>query len=105
MPTYQSLFDTLTYYFLKQASVYLAEAGLSPPQMTDGAVVRHTIQQVQSQIPPQRHICLDPLLNLPLRRDAVQISHQQIFYQNDRVNGRAAIPMAVQLVSFLICER
>ena len=38
-----------------------------------------------------------PHLDLPLRGDAVQKNQQQVFYHHDRVDGRTAIPLAVQV--------
>lgn len=37
----------LAYYFLKQPPEALAEGGLPPPQLGDGTVVRHPVQEVQ----------------------------------------------------------
>ena len=41
------VWDTLAYYFLKQPPEALAEGGLPPPQLGDGTVVRHPVQEVQ----------------------------------------------------------
>ena len=53
-------------------------------------MVRYPFKQIQTQIPPQGHIRLDALFDLPLRWNPVQVSCQQIFYQHHRVDGRAA---------------
>lgn len=43
----QGRLDTLAYYFLKQPPEALAEGGLPPPQLGDGTVARHPVQEVQ----------------------------------------------------------
>ena len=50
-------------------------------------------------------IRLDALFDLPLRRDAVQKTHQQVLHDNHRVDGRAAIFFAVKRGCFLVHER
>ena len=60
-------------------------------QIWYGTVVWYPVKEIQSQIPPQSHICLDTLFDLPFRWDSVQISYQQIFYQHNRVNCWADI--------------
>ena len=67
-------------------------------------MVRYPVKQIQTQIPPQGHIRLDPLLDLPFRWDPVQVSYQQIFYQHNRVNCRAAISAVVQMGCFFMDE-
>jgi hypothetical protein len=94
-PADETFLDALTHHFLKQPTENLAERRLATPQLRDGAVVRYPVKQIQTQIPPQSHICLDTLFDLPFRWDAVQVSYQQIFYQHHRVDGRAAILGAV----------
>lgn len=44
---HRAVWDTLAYYFLKQPPEALAEGGLPPPQLGDGTVVRHPVQEVQ----------------------------------------------------------
>lgn len=100
--TGQPLGDTLPYHLLKQTTEDLAKARLPPPQLADGAVIRHPVKQIQPQIPPQGYIRLDPLLDLTLGRYSVQKAHQQIFHQHHRVDGRPPIPPAVQVSRFLI---
>ena len=92
----------LLHHFLKQPPEHLPEGRFPPAKLRDGAVIRDPIQQIQSQIPPQGHIGLDALLDLPLLRDAVQVSHQQVLYQHHRVDGRPAVPAAVQLFRLTI---
>ena len=65
-PAGQPLGDALPHDLLKQPTKYLAEGRLPPPQLADRAVVRHPFKQIQSQIPPQGHVRLDALLDLPL---------------------------------------
>ena len=103
-PADQNFLDALTHHFLKQPAEYLAERRLALAQLRDGTVVRHPVKQIQTQIPPQSHICLDALLNLPLRWDAVQVSYQQILHQHHWVDGRAAVPAAIQAGCFFLYE-
>jgi hypothetical protein len=100
-PTDQTFLNALTHHFLKQPT----ERRLTPAQLGDGAVVRYPVKQVQAQIPPQSHIRLDTLLDLPFRWDSVQVSYQQIFYQHSRVDRWAAIPAVVQMGCFFTDER
>lgn len=89
-PACQALLDALLHHFLKQPPEHLPERRLPSAKLRDGAVIRDPLQRIQSQIPPQGHIGLDALLELPLRRDAVQVS-----YQHHRVDRRPAMPTAV----------
>ena len=73
-------------------------------QIWYGTVVWYPVKEIQSQIPPQSHICLDTLFDLPFRWDSVQISYQQIFYQHNRVNCWAAISVVVQMGCFFTDE-
>ena len=103
-PADQTFLNALTHHFLKQPTENLAERRLAPAQLRDGAVVRYPVKQIQTQIPPQSHIRLDTLFDLPFRWDPVQVSYQQIFYQHNRVNCRAAIPAVVQMGCFFTDE-
>ena len=103
-PADQTFPDALTHHFLKQPTENLAERRLATAQLRDGAVVRYPVKKIQTQIPPQSHICLDALLNLPLRWDAVQVSYQQILHQHHWVDGRAAVPAAIQAGCFFLYE-
>ena len=67
-------------------------------------MVWYPVKQIQTQIPPQSHICLDALFDLPLRGNAVQKAHQQILHQHHRVDGRAAISAVVQMGCFFTDE-
>ena len=67
-------------------------------------MVRYPVKQIQAQIPPQSHICLDTLFDLPFRWNPVQVSYQQILHQHHWVDGRAAIPGAVQMGCFFTHE-
>ena len=53
-------------------------------------MVGYPVKQIQTQIPPQSHIGLDALFNLPFRWDSVQVSYQQILHQHHWVDGWAA---------------
>ena len=66
-PAHQPFLDALPYHFFKQSPKYLPEGRLAPPQLRDGAVIRHPVKQIQPQVPPQGYVSLDPLLDLPLR--------------------------------------
>ena len=87
--------DALLHDLLKQTPEDLAKAWLPPPKLRNRAVIRHPVKQIQPQIPPQRHISLNSLLNLTLGGYAVQKAHQQIFHQHHRVDGRPPIPLAI----------
>lgn len=54
---HRAVWDTLAYYFLKQPPEALAEGGLPPPQLGDGTVVRHPVQEVQAQVRPNWGLC------------------------------------------------
>ena len=66
-------------------------------------------------IPPNAHAvernrwlasaAFDTPLDLPLRRDAVQETHQQILHDDHRVDGRAPVFFAVKRGCFLVHER
>ena len=103
-PADQTFPDALTHHFLKQPTENLAERRLATAQLRDGAVVRYPVKQIQTQIPPQGHIRLDTLLDLPFRWNAVQVSYQQIFYQHNRVDRWAAISAVVQMSCFFMDE-
>ena len=103
-PADQTFLDALTHHFLKQPAENLAERRLATAQLRDGAVVRYPVKQIQTQIPPQSHICLDTLFDLPFRWNPVQVSYQQILHQHHWVDGRAAIPGAVQMGCFFTHE-
>ena len=100
----QTFLDALTHHFLKQPAENLAERKLATAQLRDGAVVRYPVKQLQTQIPPQGHIRLNPLLDLPFRWDSVQVSYHQILHQHHWGDGRAAIPGAVQIGCFFTHE-
>lgn len=98
----QPLGGALLYFFLKQTPEDLAKTWLPPPKLGDRAVIRYPIKQIRFQIPAQRHIRLDPLLNLTLGGDYVQKAYQQIFHQHHRVDVCSLIPLAIQVSRFLI---
>ena len=58
-------------------------------------MIWHAVKEVEAEVPAQRDIRLNSLLNLLLRRDAVQEPDQQIFHDDHRINGRPAKPLAV----------
>ena len=66
--TSQTLGDALPPPPPQTAAEDLPKTRLSPPQLGDGAVIRHPVKQIQAQIPAQGYIRLDPLLDLTLRR-------------------------------------
>ena len=101
----QTLLNTLAHHFLKQPAKHLAKRRFPPPELRDGAVIRHAVKQIQPKIPPQRHVCLDALLNLPLRRDTIQKANQQILHQHHRVDGRTSEPFAVKWRGHFIHKR
>ena len=68
-------------------------------------MVRHPVEEVEAQVPPQGNIRLDAPLDLPLQRDAVQEPHQQILHDDHRVDGRTAVFFAVKRGCFLVHER
>ena len=103
-PAGQTFPDALTHHFLKQPPEYFAERRLATAQLRDGAVVRYPVKQIQTQIPPQGHIRLDTLFDLPFRWDPIQISYQQIFYQHNRGDGWAAVFAVVQMGCFFMDE-
>lgn len=67
-------------------------------------MIRHPVEEVETQVPAQGDVGLDASLDLPLRRDAVQETHQQILHGDHRVDGRAAIFFAVKRGCFLVNE-
>ena len=87
---HQPLLYALPHHFLKQSPEHFPERGVPPPQLADRAVIRHPLIQVNAKIPTERIAVRVPLLNLPLRRDAVQKAQQQIFYHDQRVDGQTA---------------
>ena len=68
-------------------------------------MVRYAVEEVEAQVPAQGDVGLDAALDLSLRRDAVQETHQQILHDDHRVDGRAAVFFAVKRGCFLVHER
>ncbi|BAL01015.1 hypothetical protein OBV_38160 [Oscillibacter valericigenes Sjm18-20] len=66
--------DALVYRLPEQPSKCRATV------LRDCRVIRHWVKQVQSKVTAQGNVYLDALFNLPLRRDAIYVSHQQIFH-------------------------
>ena len=64
--------DALPHYFLKQPPEYLPKAGFPPPQLTDRAVVRYPVKQIQGPRYQRSAHPSDALLDLPLRGNAIQ---------------------------------
>jgi len=104
-PADKALFNALANNLFEQPPEHLPEGRFPAAQLRDGAVIRHPVKEVEAQIPAQGDVGLDAPLDLPLRRDAVQKTHQQVLHDNHRVDGRAAIFFAVKRGCFLVHER
>ncbi len=76
--TDQPFLDTLFHHFFKQPPKDFPKRRFSPAQLGNCTVIRHTVKHIQPQIPPQRHIRLDALLNLPFGRNSIQEYHRFI---------------------------
>ncbi|MPN39747.1 hypothetical protein SDC9_187276 [bioreactor metagenome] len=66
-------------------------------------MIRHRVEHVQPQIPPQGSVRLDAPFDLPLRRDTEQVADQQVLHQHHRIDARTA-NLAVELPRFLVDE-
>jgi hypothetical protein len=65
-PTDKALLNALVHNLLEQPPEHLAKRRLPAAQLRDGAVVRHPVEEVEAQVPPQGNIRLDALFDLPL---------------------------------------
>ena len=103
-PADKTFFNILANNLFEQPPEHLAEGRFPAAQLRDGAVVRYAVEEVEAQVPAQGDVGLDAALDLSLRRDAVQETHQQILHNDHRVNGRTAVFFAVKRGCFLVNE-